>query len=1040
VGTQESLLHRALIGRVNEIPAPSGRLLAEFDRLQDVLREHGKYIVRVFPEYTPHDPSLHLDHLFALSDRILGPDLYGRLNAAELAVFAFSLFAHDWGMAVSDPEQLMIEGSAPKSELVELLPGEPNGTRKYLAQARDEGIPVDQAWINYLRKTHGLRSGARLRRWLTPLSAQFAEAVARAAEGHTLPIEDIRQLGAYPASYPLFGQIVNLAAIANYVRIVDLLDIGENRTPFALWKFVQPQHPVSAIEWRKHRSLSAVAVRKIGESRQLSVGGIVDDVRVFAGIADLRAWADTEFRESMSNLRNLGPPYSLDLDTQIDWNIQARGFEPELARFEIDRLSVLGLLSRELYESQPFAFVRELLQNSVDAIDARRALLERVGTAVVGKIEIAVHSNSDGVTISWSDNGIGMDSFVFKNFFSRIGRSWYKSDEFKRAGIVTDPISKFGIGFLSCFSVAEHIVVHTRQSPEIEQPSVGYRIEIPDLNSHFRISKVDELSVGTKIELFVRSGSALWFSVDGFCRHLERFAAYIGHQVVVTVQGNERQLVSFSRRDIAEWKGLPFENTPALEARSVVAQEEDSLRETTRRLDLRFGGFGKLYDGAYSALIPTCFGKIEKLGNWEWNLSGREVDTQSYIHNSSDDVYVKGIFAGDCRLTSRGQYEPRGLSTGVSNRGEWIGPKVSVNLSLPSLVRFNLARTSGDYQSSNWQSEMWYEIASQVSAAVLPNGSDSLLQAAQAIGVASRFAGIPDYALTNIVGVDKWPVFVLSSSDAMALTSFQQLVSDDVVYEAPTELAFGLENYSQGETFLEDVARLDGWQGRPVALIQPHGRNRQPYWVEPITRPLEGILSTLKYSVSAIETFNVSGNVGEPLVCRVWKKQSDSMPQSLESYIANDEIIRNPSLLKLALGRYMPELYPFPDQVNNYAAIGSAFWNTNSSKINQIVRTLLLLAHRFHQKQVSMSSRERIQNLTSEKYIGYIVLCSRSGRRVAIDLHSELLKVAASEGLGPCSALTEGDAFPGSIGRYENPYHYDLRNWRTSSQVPTSMR
>jgi hypothetical protein len=110
VGIESSVIHREMVRRLGEIPSSSGRLLAEFERIQDTLREQGKYIVRVFPEYTPHDPSLHLDHLFPLADRLLGSALYERLNATELVVLAFSLFAHDWGMAVSEAEQAKLRG------------------------------------------------------------------------------------------------------------------------------------------------------------------------------------------------------------------------------------------------------------------------------------------------------------------------------------------------------------------------------------------------------------------------------------------------------------------------------------------------------------------------------------------------------------------------------------------------------------------------------------------------------------------------------------------------------------------------------------------------------------------------------------------------------------------------------------------------------------------------------------------------------------------------------------------------------------------
>ena len=66
--------------------------------------------MRVFPEYTPHDSTRHLDQLSPLADRILGTDVFARLNGAELSLLVFALYAHDWGMAVGPDEYDAIAG------------------------------------------------------------------------------------------------------------------------------------------------------------------------------------------------------------------------------------------------------------------------------------------------------------------------------------------------------------------------------------------------------------------------------------------------------------------------------------------------------------------------------------------------------------------------------------------------------------------------------------------------------------------------------------------------------------------------------------------------------------------------------------------------------------------------------------------------------------------------------------------------------------------------------------------------------------------
>lgn len=376
---EASKLYQALRARRVEIAAGPEDLVAEFDRLRVVLLEHGKYIVTIFPEYTPHDTTRHLDHLFFLADRVLGADLYARLSPAEVALLAFGLYAHDWGMAVSQRElQALRDGT--ETEAFSLLPGEPALAQRYVAERNTSGRQPDSLWTEYLRVTHGRRSGARLRTYLTSVGSAMAEAVARIAEGHTLDARDIRDVHRYPVSYPVFGEAVNLAALSEYVRIIDLLDIGEDRTPYALWKFVAPLDPTSSTEWSKHRALSPAAVRAGGPLRQVIVGGVTDDPAVYAALADLREWVTSQFATAMLHLRHIGGPYDVDLDSRIDWLVQAQGFEPVLARFELDRDALIKMLGRELYGDAALVFIRELLQNSVDAIEAREDVLSREGT------------------------------------------------------------------------------------------------------------------------------------------------------------------------------------------------------------------------------------------------------------------------------------------------------------------------------------------------------------------------------------------------------------------------------------------------------------------------------------------------------------------------------------------------------------------------------------------------------------------------------------------------------------------------------------
>ncbi|MFB9545299.1 HSP90 family protein, partial [Micromonospora sagamiensis] len=129
--------------------------------------------------------------------------------------------------------------------------------------------------------------------------------------------------------------------------------------------------------------------------------------------------------------------------------------------FQVDLRGVVDLLSHHLYGS-PRVYVRELMQNAVDAITARRAA-EPDAPALI-RIE-PPELTGDG-TLRVHDTGIGLTEAQVHELLATIGRS-SKRDElgFSRHEF----LGQFGIGLLSCFLVADEIRVVTRHG---DQPTV----------------------------------------------------------------------------------------------------------------------------------------------------------------------------------------------------------------------------------------------------------------------------------------------------------------------------------------------------------------------------------------------------------------------------------------------------------------------------------------------------------------------------------------------------------------------------------------
>lgn len=120
--------------------------------------------------------------------------------------------------------------------------------------------------------------------------------------------------------------------------------------------------------------------------------------------------------------------------------------------FQVNLKGMIELLSEHIY-SAPNVFVRELLQNGIDAATARRTIDE----GHKGTINIYVNRVDGYPQIIFEDNGIGLSEEEVHQFLSVIGQSSKRGDFNEK-----DYIGKFGIGMLSCLVVSHEIVVETK--------------------------------------------------------------------------------------------------------------------------------------------------------------------------------------------------------------------------------------------------------------------------------------------------------------------------------------------------------------------------------------------------------------------------------------------------------------------------------------------------------------------------------------------------------------------------------------------------
>jgi hypothetical protein len=199
--------------------------------------------------------------------------------------------------------------------------------------------------------------------------------------------------------------------------------------------------------------------------------------------------------------------------TAVRFEITPQGYQPIDFKFGVDTSSALQLFAGNTLYKDRRVFLRELVQNAVDACNLRQ--MHEPGFSP----SIGIEFSPDLDKITFRDNGIGMSKQWLEKYFLNIGLSFYQSDEIMRinrdAKIQFSFISQFGIGFLSSFLVAQKVVIKTRQAG-----SDGFIITITHIDDYFDVRVVEEeIPVGTEVTVILKE------NLLQYCRSLE----YLGY-------------------------------------------------------------------------------------------------------------------------------------------------------------------------------------------------------------------------------------------------------------------------------------------------------------------------------------------------------------------------------------------------------------------------------------------------------------------------------------------------------------------------------
>lgn len=222
-------------------------------------------------------------------------------------------------------------------------------------------------------------------------------------------------------------------------------------------------------------------------------------------------------------------------------------------RFQVNLGGIIDLLSNHIYSS-PQVFIRELLQNCVDAITARNHIEPRHPGEVF--IELPAPDRTGRPVLVFRDNGIGLTEDEIHLFLATIGQSSKRDEAFLQR---SDFIGQFGIGLLSCFVVSEEITVVTC-SAKSGSKTIEWRGRADGTYSITALER--KMEPGTEVRLHGKSGSEDYFLPET----LKRLVKHYGGLLPFPIMFDDGAKVSVLNEEQPPWQQTFLDETAEREA------------------------------------------------------------------------------------------------------------------------------------------------------------------------------------------------------------------------------------------------------------------------------------------------------------------------------------------------------------------------------------------------------------------------------------------------------------------------------------------
>lgn len=481
-----------------------------------------------FQHFSMHDRS-HSRNILNAIGLLLGKERLQKLELGDLWLLLESAYYHDIGMATTYDEvyHMWTEDDDFRHFFKNALSSNVADIRiaaKYVDQAENlilkknwkieetednERIEFDNGWAillrryillvitEYIRKNHGKRAMNRISEFISlndeRLEPRLYEVIADISYLHTMDFDEIFHV-LKPMEIFMGNTYMHPQFVAALLRMGDLLDMDNNRFNVRIIKHFGKLPYISDLHFKKHKSLRHINIT----TDQIMAEAESDNIEVCKVVSDWFRWLDEETEDFICNWNRIVPS---ELGGCMLNRCQLKVFHRKeefkdcsQMYFEIDKKYAVDLLIGDNIYRASFDFLREYIQNALDATklevdkelksgkldyllkrkleDFQECMPFYLKEEVFKRFTIHIHLTLDKdemLEISIIDSGVGIEESGMKAV-TTIGGGWSKrkeySDQLNNVIGWLKPTGGFGIGIQAAFMITDSVEFQTKARSE----------------------------------------------------------------------------------------------------------------------------------------------------------------------------------------------------------------------------------------------------------------------------------------------------------------------------------------------------------------------------------------------------------------------------------------------------------------------------------------------------------------------------------------------------------------------------------------------